>query len=103
MRRYFCIPLPSLPDAHQTYGTLMLWIALDFPRLPLDTFALPSAHTKPWVIADGLDVLVCNEQARELGVREGMRLSAACALSPQLNYRLRDAAAETATLTTLAA
>ncbi|MDB5811954.1 MAG: hypothetical protein JWN94_4076 [Betaproteobacteria bacterium] len=81
----------------------MLWIALDFPRLPLDTFALPSAHTEPWVIADGLDVLVCNEQARSLGVREGMRLSAACALSPQLNYRLRDAAAETATLTTLAA
>ncbi len=48
-------------------------------------------------------MLVCNQPAHALGVREGMRLSAACALVPQLNYRLRDAAAETATLDTLAA
>jgi protein ImuB len=48
-------------------------------------------------------VLVCNSAAQALGVRNGMRLSAACALSPQLNYRLRDEAAETATLATLAA
>ena len=81
----------------------MLWIALDFPCLPLETFALASAHAEPWAIADGTDVLVCNQPAHALGVRPGMRLSAACALSPQLNYRLRDAAAETATLTTLAA
>ncbi len=81
----------------------MLWIALDFPCLPLDTFALASAHTEPWAIADGTDVLVCNAAARALGVRDGMRLSAACALAPQLNYRLRDAAAENAALATLAA
>ncbi|MEO8441817.1 MAG: DNA polymerase Y family protein [Betaproteobacteria bacterium] len=81
----------------------MLWIALDFPCLPLDTFALPSAHTEPWAIADGTDVLVCNAPAQALGVRNGMRLSAACALSPQLNYRPRDEAAEAATLATLAA
>src|SRR4051812_36818156 len=81
----------------------MLWIALDFPLLPLDTFALASAHNEPWVIADGLDVLVCNARARALGVREGMRLSAACAISPNLNYRLRDAGAEANTLSTLAA
>lgn len=81
----------------------MLWIALDFPCLPLETFALASAHSEPWAIADGTDVLVCNQPAHALGVRAGMRLSAACALSPRLNYRLRDAAAETATLATLAA
>ena len=81
----------------------MLWIALDFPCLPLDTFALPSAHSEPWTIADGTDVLVCNAPAQALGVRSGMRLSAACALAPQINYRLRDAAAERATLATLAA
>ncbi len=81
----------------------MLWIALDFPCLPLDTFALPSAHSEPWAIADGTAVLVCNAPAQALGVRDGMRLSAACALAPQLNYRLRDAAAERATLATLAA
>lgn len=48
-------------------------------------------------------MLVCNEPARALGVREGMRLSAACALAPALNYRLRDTVAEAATLATLAA
>ena len=81
----------------------MLWIALDFPCLPLDTFALSSAHTEPWAIADGTEVLVCNTPAQALGVRNGMRLSAASALAPQLNYRLRDKAAEAATLATLAA
>jgi protein ImuB len=81
----------------------MLWIALDFPCLPLETFALASAHIEPWAIADGTDVLVCNPPARALGVHPGMRLSAACALSPRLNYRLRDEAAEAATLATLAA
>jgi protein ImuB len=81
----------------------MLWIALDFPCLPLETFALPSTHTEPWAIADGTDVLVCNARAQALGVRSGMRLSAAGALAPQLNYRLRDKAAEAATLATLAA
>jgi len=81
----------------------MLWIALDFPCLPLDTFALSSAHTEPWAIADGTEVLVCNAPAQALGVRSGMRLSAASALAPQLNYRLRDKAAEAATLATLAA
>ena len=81
----------------------MLWIALDFPCLPLETFALTSAHTEPWAITDGTDVLVCNRQAHALGVRHGMRLSAACALSPHLNHRQRDMAAEAATLDTLAA
>ncbi|HWP90087.1 MAG TPA: DNA polymerase Y family protein, partial [Burkholderiales bacterium] len=81
----------------------MLWIALDFPCLPLDTFALSSAHIEPWAIADGIEVLVCNAPAQALGVRSGMRLSAASALSPQLNYRSRDKAAEAATLATLAA
>ena len=48
-------------------------------------------------------MLVASRRAQALGVHHGMRLSAACALSPQLNYRLRDATAETATLNTLAA
>ena len=81
----------------------MLWIALDFPCLPLETFALAAAHAEPWAIADGTDVLVCNPPAHALGVRAGMRLSAACALSPRLNYRLRDAATEAAALNMLAA
>jgi protein ImuB len=81
----------------------MLWIALDFACLPLEAFPSASTHAEPWAIVDGADVLVCNSRAHALGVREGMRLSAACALAPPLNYRLRDAAAEAAALDTLAA
>ena len=81
----------------------MLWIALDFPLLPLETFALPSAHTEPWLVTEGADVLVCNDAARARGVRAGMRVSAACALAADLKYRPRDIAAEQAALTTLAA
>ena len=81
----------------------MLWIALDFPCLPLEAFPSASARAEAWAIADGAGVLVCNDQARALGVRAGMRLSAACALAPRLNHRLRDAAAEAAALDTLAA
>jgi protein ImuB len=48
-------------------------------------------------------VLVCNAQAAARGVRAGMRLSAACALAPDLEHRPRDAAAEAAALAALAA
>ena len=81
----------------------MLWIALDFQCLPLEAFPSVSAQAEPWVIADGADVLVCNAEAHALGARAGMRLSAACALAPGLNYRLRDTVAEAAALDTLAA
>jgi protein ImuB len=81
----------------------MLWIALDFPCLPLEAFPQVSTHSEPWAIAGAHDVVVCNHEAQAFGVRNGMRLSAACALAPQLNYRARDAAAEISALDTLAA
>ena len=99
MRRQFLLRAvqPAL------YFFIMLWIALDFPLLPLETFALPSAHTEPWLVTEGADALVCNDAARARGVRAGMRVSAACALAADLKYRPRDIAAEQATLTALAA
>ena len=48
-------------------------------------------------------MLVCNRQAQARGVRDGMRLSAACALVPGLHHRPRDADAEAVALDTLAA
>lgn len=46
---------------------------------------------------------MCNAQASARGVRSGMRLSAACALAPDLNYRPRDSATEAAALDQIAA
>lgn len=48
-------------------------------------------------------MLVCNAGARACGVREGMRVSAASAVSAALKYRARDAGAEAAALQALAA
>jgi protein ImuB len=81
---------------------IMLWIAIHLPYLPLE--ALPSpAPVEPRVVTDGTDVLVCNPEAQARGVRDGMRLSAACALLPGLHYHLQNPAAEAAALDTLAA
>jgi protein ImuB len=80
----------------------MLWIAIDLPQLALESFALSTASSEPWAVTDDGCVLVCNPSAHAIGVRNGMRLSAACAFAPQLRYRPRDRAAEAATLNTLA-
>jgi protein ImuB len=81
----------------------MLWIALHFPRLPLESFPQASAQSEPWAVTDGPGVAVCNTQARARGVRRGMSLSSACALAPDLNYRARDLKAEAAALEQIAA
>ncbi len=81
----------------------MLWIAIDLPQFALESFAQPATSSEPWAITDDGCVLVCNTLAHAGGVRNGMRLSAACALLPQLHHRPRDRAAETAALNTLAA
>jgi protein ImuB len=81
----------------------MLWIALNFPRLPLESFPQASAQSEPWAVTDGPGVAVCNAPARVHGVRAGMSLSAACALAPALNYRPRDLKAEAAALAQIAA
>ena len=81
----------------------MLWIALHFPRLPLETFAQASASTEAHAVAEGARVLVCNERAATRGARAGMSIAAACALVPDLIYRQRDTAAESAALDQLAA
>ena len=81
----------------------MLWIALNFQCLPLDSFPQASAAAEPWAVTDGPRVLVCNPQARARGIRAGMSLSAACALAPTLSYRARDPAVEAAALDQIAA
>ena len=41
----------------------MLWIALHFPRLPLEAFAQASASTEAHAVTEGGRLLVCNERA----------------------------------------
>jgi protein ImuB len=80
----------------------MLWIAIDLPDLPLEAFPRASASVEPRAVSESGRVLVCDACAQALGVRPGMRLSAACALVPQLTHRPRDAASEAAALQALA-
>lgn len=83
----------------------MLWIAINLPQLALESFAqsTASSESEPWAVTDDDCVLVCNPVAHAGGVRTGMRLSAACALVPQLHHRPRDKVGETTALNTLAA
>lgn len=80
----------------------MLWIALAFPHLPLESFPPASTQSEPWAVVDQSRVLVCNSPARRQGVRAGMTVAAASALVPQLNHRPRDLGVETSTLATIA-
>src|SRR5688572_33005655 len=86
----------------------MLCVAFDFRSLPLDVFARgwPQAmHARPFVVDSGGHVpriVALNGAARAAGLREGMLLSAAYALAPELVQQARDPLAEPAALEQLA-
>ena len=86
----------------------MLCVAFDFRSLPLDVFARgwPQAmHARPFVVDSGGHVpriVALNGAARAAGLREGMLLSAAYALAPELVQQARDPLAETSALEQLA-
>jgi protein ImuB len=75
----------------------MLWLCLNFPRLPIEIFLRAGTPSEPLVVVtDGNAPLViaCDERAAAAGIRAGMTLSAAYALSPELLVRTRDTKAE---------
>ena len=83
----------------------MLWLCLSFPRLPVEIFRRGGAPSEPLVIVtDGNAPLViaCDERAVAAGIRAGMTLSAAYALSPELLVRTRDTKAEQSCLEEIA-
>jgi protein ImuB len=85
----------------------MRWAALLFPSLALDVFARaqPAAEAAPFLVHEGGHVprvVAANAAARTAGVREGMLLSAALALSPGIVQQPRDIAAEEEALAQLA-
>lgn len=85
----------------------MLWLCLHFPLLPLEIFSRAEVTASPWVITHGKGtrqtVLLCNAVAASLGIRPGMSLGAAYALTATLQVRSRDEAAEGQALEALAA
>jgi protein ImuB len=80
----------------------MLWAALNFPLLPLESHPPALSQSEPWAIAEGPHVMAHNACAGARGVRNGMKLSAASALVPDLVYRQRNRETETLALNQLA-
>jgi protein ImuB len=85
----------------------MLWLALHFPALALDVYTRGAHASLPTAVASSSGnsavVLACNRSAQRHGVRSGMPLAAACALSSELVVMARDVAAERAALERVAA
>jgi len=85
----------------------MLWLALHFFRLALDTTARGIAESSPLAIASSsggsATLVACNHRARACGVRNGMTLAAAWALGSELRIVVRDGNAERAALERIAA
>lgn len=80
----------------------MLWLALQFPLLPVELLPI-SAPSESWAITEGTEVVACNASASAHGVKERMSLSAACALLPTLLYQQRNCENESVALNQLAA
>ena len=83
----------------------MLWVALHFPHLPLESRlrgCAPSEAAEPWAIAEDHAVLACNAAARDAGIKPGSALASAWALAPGLRVLPRDAAAEARALEAIA-
>jgi protein ImuB len=85
----------------------MLWLALHFSRLPLDTFARDTSEPSPLAVASsaGGDAMLvaCNRAAGARGVRSGMTVSAAWTLASDLKIVVRNEGAERAALERIAA
>lgn len=80
----------------------MLWLCLYLPSLSLQVFDA-GAPRLPFAVSADRAVYAANAAARRLGVRPGMRVSAAYALAGELRVRPRDEALERAALERLAA
>ncbi len=79
----------------------MLWLALHFPRLPLEALARPP-DSGAFAVVSRERVVTCDDAASAAGIAPGMRLAAAWARLPALAVQERDEAREAATLRRLA-
>ena len=84
----------------------MLWAALRFPDLSLQLHLRGGASCGPMIVQEASHrphVLSCNEAAEKAGIKPGMLVSAAHALTSQLHIRTRDPAKEAKALAGIAA
>jgi len=83
-----------------------LWMALHFPRLPLEALGVAPGSREPLALLAGEgrkpQVLDCTAGAVALGVQRGLPLNAALALAPRLQTRHREPERERAALLKLA-
>jgi protein ImuB len=75
-----------------------MWIAIRFPRLPLEIFLRGSSTPEPFAVEERHCVFACDRKAFARGVRTGMAVAAALALASRLRVAPRDPAAETEAL-----
>ncbi len=95
-------PVAGLPAWHDRGR---LWLCLYFPQLPLEVFA-GRAGAPLGVLTDEKKrpvIFLCNDAAARRGVRAGMPVNAALALSPDLEFRSRERGFERDALSQLAA
>jgi len=98
--------VPVVPAVAATAGTAAgareLWLAAYLPGLAFEALQDEFASTGPRAVLEGtersLQVLLVDEAARCLGIRPGLSLVAALALSTELETRVREPARERAWL-----
>lgn len=91
-------------NLHPTRG--MLWAALRFPDLSLQLYLRGGDSPAPAIVQETGNsprVLSCNDAAAKAGIKPGMAVSAAHALTPRLQIRTRDASKEAKALAGIAA
>ncbi|MFQ3322252.1 MAG: protein ImuB [Pseudomonadales bacterium] len=82
----------------------MLWLCLNFSKLPLEIFTRHQANNQSQasLVVENNRVLMCNQQAHQQGVDSGMSVNTAYALAEQPQTIARDRDKEVDALTQLA-
>ncbi len=80
----------------------MLWLALHFPLLPLETLSRGMPKTHPLAIEQQQRVLMINSIAEQSGIKPGIRINSALALDANLRCLPRQPAKEQQNLLNLA-
>ena len=80
----------------------MLWLSLVFPQLAIESLPGLVDSPEPWALQTRERIVAANPAARILGVRDGLGVSAAQVIAPQLRHRPYDALLQAAALQGLA-
>jgi len=73
----------------------MLWLCLNFPDLPINIFSIDKEIEKPMMVVESSNtVIAINKPCWSLGIKNGMSLSAAYALSNLVEVKHRNKSQE---------